>query len=82
VLSVNGLPSYPMEEFVVDTAPPFTILIPKDGEYRSGNSPIPNSPNFQKGVVDNIEMREPGNIARGYRPRFHKEETQFEQQPH
>jgi hypothetical protein len=69
LFSVNRMPSYPMDEFVTDTMPPFTILIPQNGEYRCGNSRIPSSANFPRGVISDVEMRVPGNIAAGYRPR-------------
>jgi hypothetical protein len=65
---VGGMPSYPVEEFITDTNPPFAIWVPKGEELRCGNSQIPSSPDYPRGTIKNIEMRSPGNIASGYRP--------------
>jgi len=62
------IPSRPIKEYIVDTIPPFSVWIPLDPEDdRTGNSPLPSTPY----TPDNLEMREPGNLGKGFRERQH-----------
>ncbi|GHV26973.1 hypothetical protein FACS1894167_01190 [Synergistales bacterium] len=65
VLSVGVMPSRHVEEYTIDTAPPFKVYVATD---TPGNSPIPAAYR-DADVLNNLEMREPGNIGKGYRPR-------------
>jgi hypothetical protein len=65
VLSIGTVPSRPVREYTVPANPPFTVWIPMDeADDRTGNSPLPSAP----GKPVNLEMREPGNLAKGFRP--------------
>ena len=64
-LTIGTVPSRPVIEYTVNTSPPFTVWIPYDrSDDRTGNSPLPSAP----GRPSNIEMREHGNLGRGFRP--------------
>jgi hypothetical protein len=62
--TVGTIPSRPVKEYTVNTEPPFTVWIPDGNEYGlTGNSPLPSAP-F---APTNLEMRRPGNLAKGFR---------------
>jgi hypothetical protein len=64
LLSIGTVPSRPVKEFIVNAPTPFKIWIPDDStDDRTGNSPLPSAP----GYLPNIEMREPGNLGKGFR---------------
>jgi hypothetical protein len=56
---------YPVVEHTVNSMPPFKVWVPVAGD-QTGDSPLPSSP--YPSVVDNIEMRVPGDWGRGFRP--------------
>jgi len=63
---IGTIPSRPVKEYTVDTVPPFNVWIPLDpDDGRTGNSPLPSS-NY---APNNLEMREPGNLGKGFRVR-------------
>jgi len=63
---IGTVPSRPVKEYTVDTVPPFNVWIPIDpGDDRTGNSPLPSAPY----EPTNLEMREPGNLGKGFRVR-------------
>jgi hypothetical protein len=65
LLSIGSIPARPVQEFTVDAPTPFKIWIPRDsGDDRTGNSPLPSAHK----PVKNIEMRETGNLGKGFRP--------------
>jgi hypothetical protein len=66
LLTIGTIPSRPIKEYTVNTTPPFTVWMPKNGD-QTGNSPLPSTPY----VPNNIEMREPGNLGKGFRPIRH-----------
>jgi hypothetical protein len=63
IVSVGTIPSRPVKEYTVNAATPFTIWIPDGDGDRTGNSPLPST----TGPMENIEMREPGNLGKGFR---------------
>jgi uncharacterized membrane protein len=66
LLSIGTIPSRPVKEYTVDTVPPFNVWIPLDPEDdRTGNSPLPST-NY---APTSLEMREPGNLGKGFRVR-------------
>ena len=65
LISIGIMPSLPSEEYIVDTVPPFSVWIPLNGN--AGNSPLPSTPY----TPTNLEMREPGNLGKGFRERQH-----------
>jgi len=66
LLSIGTIPSRPVKEYNIDTVPPFNVWIPLDpDDDRTGNSPLPSS-NY---APNNLEMREPGNLGKGFRIR-------------
>ena len=65
LLTVGTIPSLPVKECTVNADSPFTVWIPDDdNDDRTGNSPLPSAPNRPS----NLEMREPGNLGKGFRP--------------
>jgi hypothetical protein len=65
---IGTIPSRQVKEYIVDTVPPFSVWIPIYPEdYRTGNSPLPSTP-F---IASNLEMREPGNLGKGFKVRQH-----------
>jgi len=60
------VPSRPVKEYIVDTVPPFSVWMPLEGD-QTGNSPLPSTPY----KPSNLEMREPGNLGKGFRVRQH-----------
>jgi hypothetical protein len=63
---VGTIPSRPVREYTVDTVLPYNVWIPLDPEDdRTGNSPLPSAPH----APTNLEMREPGNLGKGFRVR-------------
>jgi hypothetical protein len=62
--TVGAAQSYPVKEYTVRSSDPFAVWIPLEEDDRTGNSPLPSAP----GPVDNIEMREYGNLGKGFRP--------------
>ena len=66
LFTIGTIPSRPVKEYVVNTAVPFTVWIPdSDGnDDRTGNSPLPSTTS----APSNLEMREPGNLGKGFRP--------------
>jgi hypothetical protein len=65
----GSIPSRPVKEYTVDTAYPFNVWIPLDPkDDRTGNSPLPSTPHIPP---TNLEMREPGNLGKGFRARQH-----------
>jgi hypothetical protein len=65
LLAIGSIPARPVKEYTVNANLPFTVWIPADGsEDRTGNSPLPSTP-YPPG---NLEMREPGNLGKGFRP--------------
>jgi hypothetical protein len=65
---VGTVPSRPVKEYIVDAVPPFSVWIPEEGD-RTGNSPLPST--SIKEYTFNLEMREPGNLGKGFRVRQH-----------
>lgn len=64
LLTIGTMPSLPVKLYTVESSVPFTIWIPEDEtEDVCGNSPLPSAP----GPVTNIEMRESGNLGKGFR---------------
>ena len=63
LLTIGELPSRPVIEYTVNADHPFTVWIPKEGD-KTGNSPLPSTPY----KPTNLEMREPGNLSKGFRP--------------
>jgi len=61
---IGTIPSRPVKEYIVDTVPPFSVWIPLEGD-QTGNSPLPSTPY----KPSNLEMREPGNLGKGFRVR-------------
>ncbi|GHS91623.1 hypothetical protein FACS1894139_12400 [Planctomycetales bacterium] len=55
----------PVVEHTVNSTPPFKVWVPVTGD-QTGDSPLPSSP--YPSVVDNLEMRVPGDLGRGFRP--------------
>jgi hypothetical protein len=65
VWSIGTMPSRPVEEYTVNVPHPFKVWVPTDKEDdRTGNSPLPSTPY----PSDRLEMREPGNLGKGFRP--------------
>jgi len=63
---IGTIPSRPVREYTVNADPQFNVWIPFDPEDdRTGNSPLPSAPS----ASNNIEMREPGNLGKGFRAR-------------
>ena len=68
LFTIGTIPSRPVKEYIVNTEPPFAIWIPDDErDDRTGNSPLPSAP----GIPNNLQMREPGNPGKGFRPIRH-----------
>ena len=66
LLIIGTIPSRPVKEYTVNTVPPFTVWIPNDSDDdRTGNSLLPSAPE----APFNLEMREPGNLGKGFRSR-------------
>jgi hypothetical protein len=63
LVSIGTIPSRPVKEYTVNAAVPFTVWIPDGDDDRTGNSPLPSTPY----PSDTIEMREPGNLGKGFR---------------
>jgi hypothetical protein len=64
---IGTIPSRPVREYTVDTVLPYNVWIPLDPEDdRTGNSPLPSAPSAPG---NNLEMREPGNLGKGFRVR-------------
>lgn len=63
---IGTIPSRHVKEYTVDTVPPFTVWLPIEDD-RTGNSPLPSTPY----KPTNLEMREPGNLGKGFRSRQH-----------
>jgi hypothetical protein len=63
LLFVGTVPARPVKEFTVNAPTSFSIWIPSESD-RTGNSPLPSAPY----PLENIEMREPGNLGKGFRP--------------
>ena len=63
-LTIGTIPSRPVKEHTVNANPPFIVWIPDNDDDRTGNSLLPSSP----GVPSNLEMREPDNLGKGFRP--------------
>jgi hypothetical protein len=67
LISIGTIPSRPVKEYSVDTVPPFNVWIPLDpDDDRTGNSPLPSTP-----LPGSLEMREPGNLGKGFRIQKH-----------
>jgi hypothetical protein len=64
LLTIGSLPSRPVKAYTVPAEIPFTVWVPDGDDDRTGNSPLPSAP-YPPG---NLEMREPGNLAKGFRP--------------
>ena len=65
---IGTVPSRPVKEYIVDTIPSFSVWMPLYPEdYRTGNSPLPSTPY----TPTNLEMREPGNLGKGFKVRQH-----------
>jgi len=65
LLTIGTIPSRPVKEYTVNPNSPFNVWIPDDdSDGRTGNSPLPSAPY----TPINLEMREPGNLAKGFRP--------------
>jgi hypothetical protein len=62
---IGTIPSRPVKEYVVNAENPFSVWIPVSGD-QTGNAPLPSAPYPRE--ADRIEMREPGNLAKGFRP--------------
>ncbi|GBR74218.1 hypothetical protein NO1_1435 [Candidatus Termititenax aidoneus] len=60
---VASLPSRPVKEYLVKAKIPFKVWVSADGDLRVGNAPLPSAEN----PPTNLEMREPGNLAKGFR---------------
>jgi hypothetical protein len=77
LLYVSAMPSNKLARFMVESEPPFLLWIPdpKSEERVNllGNSPIPAGwvIDFSDEIIalKNLEMRDPDNIGKGYRPR-------------
>jgi len=66
LVNIGTITSRPVKEYIVDSNPPFSVWIPLDPNYPvTGNSPLPSAPY----PSSNIEMREPGNLGKGFRVR-------------
>jgi hypothetical protein len=63
-IATGSAQSYPVKEYTVQSGEPFVIWIPLENDDRTGNSPLPSAP----GPVNNIAMREYGNLGKGFRP--------------
>jgi hypothetical protein len=64
LFTIGSAQSYPVKEYTVKAAIPFTVWIPLEGrEDRTGNSPLPSAP----GPTDNLEMRVYGDLSKGFR---------------
>jgi hypothetical protein len=64
LLTIGTIPSRPVKEYTVNATPPFTVWIPETGD-QTGNSPLPSTPYVS--CANNLEMREPGNLRKGFR---------------
>jgi hypothetical protein len=65
LFTIGSAQSLPVKEYTVKSNAPFTIWIPLEAdELCTGNSPLPSTP----GPVDNLEMREYGDLGKGFRP--------------
>jgi len=62
LISIGTIPSRPVKEYIVDAVPPFSVWMPLEGD-QTGNSPLPSTPY----KPSNLEMREPGNLGKGFR---------------
>jgi hypothetical protein len=70
LIYIGTIPSLSVKEYIIRSAssPSFAVWIPaNEGEDRCGNSPIPSSPYYVK-VLNNLDMRAPGNFGKGFRP--------------
>jgi hypothetical protein len=66
--SIGTLPARPVKEYRVEAPHPFTVWVPADEEDdRTGNSPLPSAPS----PPGNLEMRDPGDLGKGFRPLRH-----------
>ena len=63
ILTIGTIPSQPVREYTVNSNPPFIVWIAASGD-QTGNSPLPSTPY----APSNLEMREPGNLGKGFRP--------------
>jgi hypothetical protein len=67
LLTIGTIPSMPVKEHTVNADPPFVVWVPDVDDDRTGNSPLPSTPY----APSNLEMREPGNLGKGFRPIRH-----------
>jgi hypothetical protein len=70
VLKVRRLPVFPVREHIVNANPPFTMWVPDTELPFVGDAPLPSAPYPPK----NIEMREPGNLGKGFRHKIFNED--------
>jgi hypothetical protein len=68
LFSIGTIPSRPVKEYTIDTVPPYNVWIPLDpnDDDRTGNSPLPSTPYPPS---SSLEMREPGNLGKGFQLR-------------
>ncbi|GHV29226.1 hypothetical protein FACS1894167_08170 [Synergistales bacterium] len=77
LLYVSAMPSNKLARFLVESEPPFLLWIPEPKSEEKvnllGNSPIPAGwiVDFADEIIalKNLEMRDPDDIGKGYRPR-------------
>ena len=65
LFSIGKIPAHQVIEYTVPSDPPFSVWLPAENSNRSiGNSALPSA-HFKP---SNLEMREPGNLGKGFRP--------------